>query len=157
MRVVIGADHGGYPLKAALVALLESLGNDVVDAGAHGFDPADDYPDFAKAVAERVARSDADRGIVVCGSGVGASVAANKVKGVRAAVCHDVYSAHQGVEHDDMNVLCLGARIVGEEVAKELVAAFVAAEFSGEERHRRRLDKVLAMESETGGSSPQAG
>ena len=150
MRVVIGADHGGYPLKAALIALLESLGHDVADAGAHGFDPADDYPDFAKAVAERVAGSDADRGIMVCGSGVGASVAANKVRGVRAAVCHDVYSAHQGVEHDDMNVLCLGARIVGEEVAKELVAAFVAAEFSGEERHRRRLDKVLAMESEIG-------
>jgi ribose 5-phosphate isomerase B len=138
------------------MALLESLGHDVVDTGAHRLDATDDYPDFAKAVAERVARSEAERGIMVCGSGVGASVAANKVRGVRAAVCHDVYSAHQGVEHDDMNVLCLGARIVGEEVAKELVAAFVVAEFTGEERHRRRLDKVLAMESETGGSSPAA-
>ena len=157
MRVVIGADHGGYSLKAPLIALLESLGHDVIDAGAYGLDPADDYPDFAKAVAEQVARSDADRGIVVCGSGVGAGVAANKVRGVRASVCHDVYSAHQGVEHDDMNVLCLGARIVGEEVAKELVASFVAAVFTGEERHRRRLDKVMAMESGMSGSSPEAG
>ena len=157
MRVVVGADHGGYSLKAALVALLESLGHDVTDAGAHGFDPLDDYPDFAIAVAERVASSGSDRGIILCGSGVGASVAANKVRGVRAAVCHDVYSAHQGVEHDDMNVLCLGARVVGEEVAKELAAAFVAAKFTGEERHRRRLGKVLAMESETGGRPLQAG
>ena len=111
-------------------------------------DPLDDYPDFAKLLAKRVAAKESERGIMVCGSGVGASVAANKVRGVRAAMCHDTYSAHQGVEHDDMNVLCLGARIVGGELARELVNAFVAARFSGEERHQRRLDKVLAMESD---------
>ena len=122
------------------------------------FDPDDDYPDFAAEVARKVANGEAERGIMMCGSGVGASVAANKIVGVRAAVCHDVYSAHQGVEHDDMNVLCIGARIVGEEVAKELVAAFAGAHFSGEERHQRRLDKVLALEAEMGnGSSTGSG
>ena len=121
------------------------------DVGAHADRPElDDYPDFAGALARTVASGEAERGVMVCGSGVGASVAANKVRGVRAAVCHDTYSAHQGVEHDDMNVLCLGARIVGEEVAREAVQAFVSATFSGEERHRRRLDKVLAMEAEQG-------
>ncbi len=114
------------------------------------FDPDDDYPDFAAEVARKVANGEAERWIMMCGSGVGASVAANKIFGVRAAVCHDVYSAHQGVEHDDMNVLCIGARIVGEEVAKELVAAFAGASFTGEERHRRRLGKVLALEAEMG-------
>ena len=153
MRIAIGADHAGFSLKAPLLELLESLGHEVVDIGAHTLDPADDYPDFVVPVATRVARSEVDRGVVVCGSGVGASVAANKVVGVRASVCHDVYSAHQGVEHDDMNVLCIGARIVGEEVAKELVAAFAGAAFSGEERHKRRLRKVLEMESEMGDSS----
>ena len=148
MRIAIGVDHGGYGLKHRIVELLEGLGHQVQDAGAHALEPSDDYPDFAKAVAERVATGQADRGIVVCGSGVGASVAANKVRGVRASVCHDTYSAHQGVEHDDMNVLCLGARIAGEELAKELVNAFVSASFSGEERHKRRLSKVLAMEAE---------
>ncbi len=127
---------------------LESLGHEIVEVGAFSVDPDDDYPDFAAEVARRVARGDVTRGIMVCGSGVGASVAANKVVGIRASVCHDVYSAHQGVEHDDMNVLCVGARIIGEEVAKELVAAFAGARFSGEERHKRRLDKVLAMEAE---------
>lgn len=127
---------------------LESLGHEIVEVGAFSVDPDDDYPDFAAEVARRVARGDVTRGIMVCGSGVGASVAANKVVGIRASVCHDVYSAHQGVEHDDMNVLCIGARIIGEEVAKELVAAFAGARFSGEERHKRRLDKVLAMEAE---------
>ncbi len=122
------------------------------------FDPDDDYPDFAAEVARKVANGEAERGIMMCGSGVGASVAANKIVGVRAAVCHDVYSAHQGVEHDHMNVLCIGARIVGEEVAKELVAAFAGAHFSGEERHQRRLDKVLALEAEMGnGSSTGSG
>ena len=148
MRIAIGADHAGYELKAPLAELLEGLGHEVTDVGAHSVDPSDDYPDFAKALAERVASSQAERGVIVCGSGVGASVAANKVRGVRASVCHDTYSAHQGVEHDDMNVLCLGARIVGEELARELVTAFVAATFSGDERHRRRLDKVLAMEAD---------
>ena len=148
MRIAIGADHAGYELKAPLAELLEGLGHEVTDVGAHSVDPSDDYPDFAKALAERVASSQAERGVIVCGSGVGASVAANKVRGVRASVCHDTYSAHQGVEHDDMNVLCLGARIVGEELARELVTAFVAATFSGDERHRRRLDKVLVMEAD---------
>ena len=127
---------------------LESLGHEIVEVGAFSVDPDDDYPDFAAEVARRVARGDVTRGIMVCGSGVGASVAANKVVGIRASVCHDVYSAHQGVEHDDMNVLCIGARIIGEEVAKELVAAFAGARFSQQERHKRRLDKVLAMEAE---------
>ena len=148
MRIAIGVDHGGYGLKHQIVELLEGLGHQVQDVGAHALEPSDDYPDFAKAVAERIATGQADRGIVVCGSGVGASVAANKVRGVRASVCHDTYSAHQGVKHDDMNVLCLGARIAGEELAKELVNTFVSARFSGEERHKRRLSKVLAMEAE---------
>ena len=151
MRIAVGADHAGYPLKAPLIEHLKSLGHTVLDVGAHTLDPADDYPDFARAVAGPVVGKEADRGILVCGSGVGAVVALNKVRGIRASVCHDVYSAHQGVEHDDMNVLCLGGRIVGEEVARELVAAFVAAEFSGEERHLRRLAKVQAMELEMGG------
>ena len=150
MRIAIGADHGGFALKTQLVAFLKELGHKVQDVGAHTMDPADDYPDFAKAVAEGVASQKAQRGIMVCGSGVGASVAANKVRGVRASVCHDTYSAHQGVEHDDMNVLCLGDRIVGVELAKELVRSFVSAGFTGEERHRRRLGKVLDMESDFG-------
>ena len=147
MRIAIGADHAGYELKAPLMELLESLGHEVADVGAYELDPLDDYPDFARAVAEKVAGDQADTGVVVCGSGVGACVAANKVRGVRASVCHDTFSARQGVEHDDMNVLCLGLRIVSLEVAKELVNAFVSASFSGEERHRRRLGKVLDMEA----------
>ena len=150
MRLALGADHAGYGLKQTIGELLKSLGHDVVDVGAHEIDPSDDYPDFAGALARTVASGEAERGIMVCGSGVGASVTANKVRGVRAAVCHDTYSAHQGVEHDDMNVLCLGARIVGEEVAREAVQAFVSATFSGEERHRRRLRKVLEIEVEQG-------
>ena len=146
MRVAVGADHAGYHLKQLIAETLRAQGHDVFDVGAHAHDPSDDYPDFALALAERVASGDSERGIMVCGSGVGASVAANKTPGVRAAVCHDSYSAHQGVEHDDMNVLCLGARIVGEEVARELVTNFLDAEFSGEERHWRRLRKVNAME-----------
>jgi ribose 5-phosphate isomerase B len=148
MRIAVGADHAGYALKSEVVELLQAQGHDVVDVGPHEMDPLDDYPDFAKLLAERVAAQESERGIMVCGSGVGASVAANKVRGVRAAMCHDTYSAHQGVEHDDMNVLCLGARIVGGALAGELVTAFIAARFTGEERHQRRLDKVLAMESD---------
>ena len=148
MRIAVGADHAGYELKAPLVELLTGLGHEVSDVGAHQYDPLDDYPDFSQAVAERVVGGEVDRGVIVCGSGVGACVAANKVRGVRAAVCHDTYSARQAVEHDDMNVLCLGLRVVGDELAKELVTVYVSASFSGEERHRRRLDKVLAMEAE---------
>ena len=150
MRVAIGADHGGYALKDELKAFLESLGHEMIDVGAHTLDPADDFPDFTRPLAESVASGSADRGIMICGSGVGASVAANKIKGIRASVCHDTYSAHQGVEHDDMNVLCLGARIVGIELARELTGAFLSAEYVPEERFQRRLDKVLDMESRFG-------
>ena len=149
MRIAVGGDHNGFTLKNALVALLEEMGHQVLDVGPERLDPADDYPDFADAVASEVASGKVERGIMVCGSGVGASVAANKVPGIRAAVCHDIYSAHQGVEHDDMNVLCLGARIIGSEVARELVTSFTSARFSGEPRHKRRLEKVRAMEKKT--------
>jgi len=148
MRILIGADHGGFEMKELLRQRLASAGHDVVDKGACEYDGSDDYPDFALAVARGVAAGEGPKGIVVCGSGVGASVAASKIKGVRAAVCHDTYSARQGVEHDDMNVLCLGGRVIGEEPAKEIVDAFVGAEFSGGERHKRRLGKVLAAEAE---------
>jgi ribose 5-phosphate isomerase B len=146
MRIAVGADHGGFPLKADLVALLRKLGHEAVDVGAHTLDPSDDYPDFARAVGQAVQRGEAERGVIICGSGVGACIAANKMRGIRAGVCHDTYSARQGVEHDNMNVLCLGARVVGIEVARELVQAFVGARFSGEERHARRVAKVAAME-----------
>ncbi len=147
MRVVIGSDHGGFPLKGEIAAQLRGLGHEPVDVGAHTFDALDDYPDFARAVCEAVLGGRGERGIVICGSGVGACVAANKFRGIRAGVCHDTYSAHQGVEHDNMNVLCLGARVVGGAVAAELVSAFVGASFSGEERHARRLAKVLSFET----------
>jgi RpiB/LacA/LacB family sugar-phosphate isomerase len=145
MRIAVGADHAGFALKQEVAEALRAQGHEVVDVGTHSAAPVD-YPDFAEAVALAVREGRADRAVLVCGSGVGASVAANKVTGVRAAVCHDVYSAHQGVEHDDMNVLVLGGRVIGPALAHELVQAFVAARFSGEERHARRLAKVLAME-----------
>jgi len=148
MKVAIGADHGGFELKQEIGALLKSDGHEVLDLGALAYDSLDDYPDFALAVARAVAAGEVERGIVVCGSGVGATVAANKVRGVRAGLCHDTYSAHQGVEHDDMNVLCLGARVIGIEVAREIVRSYVGAAFSGEERHQRRLNKVLSAERE---------
>ncbi len=147
LKIAVGGDHGGFALKQVVVDELKRSGHAVVDCGARTFDPDDDYPDFARAVGAAIQRGEAERGIVICGSGVGASVAATKMRGIRAAVCHDTYSARQGVEHDDMNVLCLGARIVGDELAKELVRAFVAAKFSGAERHRRRLSKVLEIEN----------
>lgn len=146
MRIAVGADHGGFPLKAEIVGLVARSGHAVVDCGASALDMADDYPDFAAAVGRAVAEGRADRGILLCGSGVGAAVAANKIPGVRACVCHDTYSARQGVEHDDLNVLCLGARVVGQELVGELVRAFLGAAFSGQERHRRRLEKVIALE-----------
>ena len=147
MKVALAADHGGYPLKAEIVELVKSLGHEVMDLGAHQYDKEDDYPDFARYIGQAIQHGQADRGVLLCGSGVGASIAATKMKGVRAAVCHDAYSAAQGVEHDDMNVLCLGSRIIGGAVADVLVRAFLAAKFSGEERHERRLDKVIAIES----------
>jgi RpiB/LacA/LacB family sugar-phosphate isomerase len=148
MRVALSADHAGASLKAELLRRLAraSLGHELIDLGGDGSDPHDDYPDFARALGEAIRDGRAERGILVCGSGVGASVAANKIRGVRAAVCHDTYSAHQGVEHDDMNVLTLGSRVVGVEPAYECALAFLAASFSGEPRHRRRLAKVLAIE-----------
>ena len=148
MRISVAADHNGYELKNEISEILKRYGHDVIDIGPHSLDPLDDYPDFAKPLAKSVSSGETDRGIMVCGSGVGASVAANKVKGVRAAVCHDIYSAHQGVEHDDMNVLCLGSRIVGTEVVRELVSAFISAEYTNEERHARRLTKVIEMEND---------
>jgi ribose 5-phosphate isomerase B len=148
MRVAIGMDHGGYPLKEFILEELRKEGHDVVDVGAFNLDPGDDYPDFSRAVGEAILNGVAERGVLVCGSGVGAAVAANKMKGIRASVCHDHYSAHQGVEHDNMNVLCLGARIIGSEMAADLIRAFLAARFSGEPRHERRLHKVEEMEAE---------
>ena len=145
MRVALGADHRGFELKDVLIGQLQELGHAAVDLGTNSADPVD-YPDYAEAVARAVCEGQADRGILVCGSGVGVSVAANKVPGIRAALCHDTYSAHQGVEHDDMNVLVLGARVVGDALAAELVHAFLDARFTGEERHRRRLEKVRALE-----------
>ena len=145
LKIALGADHGGLTLKNELVTRLEET-YEILDLGANTFDPNDDYPDFALAVSGAVASGQANRGILVCGSGVGACIAANKVPGVRACLCHDTYSAHQGVEHDDMNILCLGSRVIGIELAMELVKAFLNAIFSGETRHRRRLTKVLAIE-----------
>ena len=147
MKIALGCDHGGFPLKQNIADVLKKLGHEVVDCGAFAYDAKDDYPDFAEAVARAVQRGKAQKGIIVCGSGVGACVAANKLKGVRAGLCHDTYSAAQGVEHDDMNVLTLGSRVIGPELAFECAVAFLRAAFSGEERHRRRLNKVLAIEA----------
>jgi ribose 5-phosphate isomerase B len=148
MRVAFSADHAGAALKDDLMRRLDAAGVDheLIDLGGDGSDPNDDYPDFAERLGQAIVAGEADRGILICGSGVGASVAANKMRGIRAAVCHDTYSAHQGVEHDDMNVLTLGARVIGPEPAYECALAFLAATFSGEPRHRRRLEKVLAIE-----------
>ncbi len=145
MRIAVAADHAGFPLKQPILDELAKLGVDAIDLGTDSAEPVD-YPDYAEALGKSIIDGRADRGILICGSGVGASVAANKLRGIRAGVCHDTYSAHQGVEHDDMNVLSLGARVVGAEVAIELVRAFATARFSGDERHLRRLNKVLAIE-----------
>jgi len=144
-RVAISADHGGFDLKQQLVIRLKDA-YDVVDMGAASFNAADDYPDFVVPVTSAVTSGDVQKGIIICGSGVGTCIAANKVPGIRAGTCHDTYSAHQGVEHDDMNVLCLGARVIGVEVATELVVSFIEARFTAEERHQRRLNKVLEIE-----------
>lgn len=146
MRVVVGADHAGFDLKEAIKAKLVALGHEVVDVGAHEYVKTDDYPDSAEAVARAVVKGIAPKGILFCGSGVGASIAANKVKGARACLCHDIYSAAQGVEHDDMNILCLGGQIVGPSLAIKLAVGFLEAQFQPEERFVRRLNKVLAME-----------
>jgi RpiB/LacA/LacB family sugar-phosphate isomerase len=152
MKIVIGSDHAGFQLKAAMGDLLRSLNQEVLDIGAFNENPSD-YPDFAEAVGRAILDRKAERGVLICGSGVGASVAANKLTGIRAAVCHDSYSAHQGVEHDDMNVLVLGSRIVGVKLAEDLVKAYLAAKFTNEDRHVRRLAKVKALESKFAVSS----
>lgn len=149
MRIVIGADHAGFALKQILADYLRRLGHEVIDKGTDSEHPVD-YPDFAEAVGRAVLDGAAERGVLVCGSGVGASVSANKLPGIRAGLCHDTYSAHQGVEHDDMNLLVLGARIIGVELARELVDHFLAARFNGEERHRRRVDKIKIIERRYG-------
>jgi RpiB/LacA/LacB family sugar-phosphate isomerase len=152
MRIAIGADHAGFALKQTLGDYLRQLGHAVTDCGTRSQDPVD-YPDYAEAVAKTVLEGRAERGVLICGSGVGSSVAANKLPGIRAAVCHDTYSARQGVEHDEMNILVLGARVIGEELARELVRAFLAAGFTAEERHVRRLAKIRALETRYGKSA----
>ena len=147
MVIAIAADHGGIPLKTILVGFLQELGHGVIDLGTHSDAPVD-YPDYARAVSQEILSKKADRGILICGSGVGASIAANKFPGIRAAICHDAFSARQGVEDDNMNVLCLGARVIGPELAKDLVRVWLSASFSGAERHRCRLAKVDEIERE---------
>lgn len=148
MRVAVGTDHAGFVLKAPVMDAVRAAGHDVLDLGTYDTTPVD-YPDIAAAVARAIVAGDADRGVLLCGSGVGASIAANKVAGIRAGVCHDAFSAHQAVEDDDMNVLCLGGRVIGPRLAAELVARFLAATFSGADRHVRRLAKVNALEAHT--------
>jgi len=150
--MVIGSDHAGFALKVAMGELLRSLGHEVLDVGAFNENPSD-YPDFAEAVGRAILDGKADRGVLICGSGVGASVAANKVMGIRAGMCHDTYSAHQGVEHDNINVLVLGSRVVGVKLAEDLVKAFLGAKFTQEERHVRRLGKIKALEDKFGTSA----
>ena len=145
MKIALACDHGGYPLKQIIKECVAEMGHAITELGPEN-SPGDDYPDFAEKLGTAIANGEAERGILICGSGVGASIAANKIKGVYAAVCHDTYSAHQGVEHDKMNVLCLGARVIGTELAKELVEAYLNAKFSNEERHVRRVNKVLKIE-----------
>lgn len=145
MIIAVGADHAGFPVKDMVINLLQDAGHTALDLGAFNAEPSD-YPDFALAVGLAIQQGQAERGILLCGSGVGVSIAASKLRGIRAGVCHDIYSAHQSVEHDDMNVLCLGPRVIGPGVIPDLVHAFLNARFSGEARHVRRLTKVLAME-----------
>ncbi len=147
MKIALAVDHGGFPLKARLAQELQDSGHDVVDLGTDSTDPVD-YPDYARALGRAILDGRAERGVLVCGSGAGASIAANKMRGIRAALAHDTYTAHQMVEHDNVNVCCLGARVVGAELAAEIVSVFLPARFSGEERHVRRLSKVAEMEKE---------
>ena len=146
MKIGLGADHAGFEMKGELAREIQNAGHEVLDLGAFEYNSLDDYPDFAHDVAKVVASHEVDRGVIICGSGIGASIAANKVRGVRAGVVYESYAAHQGVEHDDMNILVLGSRVIGIEVAKEALKAFLGASFSGEERHVRRLNKVLLIE-----------
>ena len=152
MRITIGADHAGFELKQFLTEYLRRCGHELIDKGTDSDDPVD-YPDYAEAVSKDVLAGRAERGVLVCGSGVGASVSANKIPGIRAGLCHNTYSARQGVEHDDMNLLVLGARVIGVELARELVDNFLAAKFCGEERHRRRVEKIKVLERRYGKSA----
>jgi ribose 5-phosphate isomerase B len=145
MRVAVAADHAGFPFKDIIIELVESTGNQPIDMGTNSTDPVD-YPDYSEIIGRAIQNGDVDRGILICGSGVGAAIAANKMRGIRAGLCHDTYSAHQSVEHDNTNVLALGARVIGVELAIEIVRAFLGASFSGEERHRRRVNKITALE-----------
>ncbi|UOK73686.1 ribose 5-phosphate isomerase B [Ancylobacter polymorphus] len=147
MRLVIGSDHAGWMLKGAVIDHIRSLGHEVIDVGSYDDKPVD-FPDIARQVAAKVTSGEAERGIMVCGTGVGASIAANKMKGIRAAVCHDIYSAHQSVEHDDVNVMCIGAQIIGPWLAQDLVTSYLAAEFSTDEDFRRRVEKLQQMDAE---------
>ena len=146
MKLAVGADHGGFDLKSQIVPWLQAAGHEVIDVGAHDLDPADDFPDFAEAVGLSLTGGQAQRGVMICGSGVGAAIASNKVAGIRASLCHDTYTARQGVEHNDMNVICLGGRVIGIETAKEVISAFVDASFTHEDRFQRRIEKVTAIE-----------
>jgi ribose 5-phosphate isomerase B len=146
MKIVVGSDHAGFPMKAELVAFIEQSGHEVVDVGSYDEKPVD-FPDVARQLAAKLASGEAQRGLMVCGTGVGASIAANKMPGIRAAVCHDVHSAHQSVEHDDVNVMCIGAKIVGPWLAKDLVASYLAAQFSTDEDYRRRVAKLHEMDA----------
>ena len=148
MRIAVACDHAGFPLKDEVICVIQQTGNEVVDLGTYNQEPVD-YPDYAEKAGRAIINGQADRAIILCGSGVGASIAANKIKGVYACVCHDTYSAHQGVEHDNMNALCLGGRIIGSELVKEIVKAYLGAHFSNEDRHKRRFGKVLAIESQS--------
>ncbi len=147
MRVVLGSDHAGYEMKQSILAYVKTLGHEILDVGAHSSESPVDYPDYAEAVGMAVVNKEADRGILICGSGVGSVVAANKIPGIRASVCHDCYSAHQGVEHDNMNVLVLGSRVIAPWLAQDLVRLFLEATFSGEERHLKRLAKMQKLEA----------
>ncbi len=146
MRVAIASDHAGFPLKETVLQTVRAAGHEPIDLGTHDTSPVD-YPDFAEKVGGAVQRGEAERGIILCGSGVGASIAANKLRGIRSGVCHDTYTAHQGVEHDDMNVLAIGGRVIGPELAVEIVRAYLGAKFTGEERHARRVGKVKDIEA----------
>ena len=149
-RIAVGADHAGFPMNERVIEVLRNAGHEIIDLGTHDGSIADDYPDYARQVGQAVQTGTADIGILICGSGVGAAVACNKLKGIRAALCGDTYSAHQSREHDDCNVLCLGARVVGVELALDIVRAFVESRFTGEERHRRRLQKISELENNFG-------
>ncbi len=147
MIVAVASDHGGYPIKQAVIEAIRAAGHEPLDLGADSLNPADDYPDYAVKAGEALVQGKAERAVLLCGSGVGICIAANKIEGVYACVCHDTYMAHQGVEHDRMNALCLGGRVIGDSLAKEIICSFLGAKYSDEERHLRRTGKIRALES----------